>query len=128
MRPSAEVQFMKLLRDCQRNPGNRVSFTGVVEVYTREGQFIGTIETTADDIARKERNNKHHPEEEEEERDQTWEEADAEFDEVIRQHMIETPEEYDPEGIAIMFSRKEIVKYFGKDYLKKIDDLEKNSH
>ena len=61
MRPSAEVQFMKLLRDCQRNPGNRVSFTGVVEVYTREGQFIGTIETTADDIARKERNNKHHP-------------------------------------------------------------------
>lgn len=26
MRQSAEVQFMKLLRDCQRNPGNRVSF------------------------------------------------------------------------------------------------------
>ena len=102
--------------------------TGVVEVYTREGQFIGTIETTADDIARKERNNKHHPEEEEEERDQTWEEADAEFDEVIRQHMIETPEEYDPEGIAIMFSRKEIVKDVEKDYLKKIDELEKNSH
>lgn len=65
--------------------------TGQVESYTSEGQFIGIIETTGDDIARRIREEEPPPEEEEDPDDY----YNRMVEEMIEESKREEPEEWE---------------------------------